>query len=162
VSDLRAAAAQLGGQVVRLNRQLAVFKAHAVNKSRHGVDPSAYVLLFHLAKHGEPLRASALADAMCSDPSTASRQIASLVELGLVERLPDPDDGRAVRIAATEAGTALFARMRDDRDQLFAAVVAEWDVDDVHHLVTLLDRFTTDLELHRPRLPLHTDSQENA
>ena len=147
--------------VIRLMRQLGSLKAHASSRTRHGVEFSAYVVLFHLVTHG-PLRSSALAEALCSDPSTISRQTAALVESGLLERRPDPADGRAVQLAATEHGRALFTQMRRERDQMFATVLADWPDDDVRHLGDLLTRFTTDLERHRPRLMQTFEPQEQA
>jgi DNA-binding MarR family transcriptional regulator len=162
VTDLKPAAAELGTQVVRLTRQMAALKAHATSKHRHGVEWSSYVLLFHLVKHVQPMRSSELAEVVCADPSTISRQTASLVEHGLVERRPDPDDRRAVQLVATESGHALFARMRDERDELFAGVLQDWRPEDVRNLASLLDRFTTDLERHRPRLLKQLETQETA
>ena len=49
-----------------------------------------------------PHRSNALAEAVHSDPSTVSRQIAALVKVGYVERRPDPADGRACLLAATD------------------------------------------------------------
>ena len=43
---------------------------------------------------------------LCADPSTVSRQVASLVKAGLVERQADPDDGRASILVPTELGRA--------------------------------------------------------
>ncbi|WP_162248105.1 MarR family winged helix-turn-helix transcriptional regulator [Angustibacter sp. Root456] len=156
-----AASSELSAQVVRLTRQVAALRAHLTNRARHGVEWSAYVVLFHLVKAGA-MRSSALAEMVCSDPSTISRQTASLVEHGLVERRPDPDDGRAVQLAATDAGRALFDQMRAERDGLIASVLVDWDPADVATLAHLLDRFTTDLERHRPRLLKTLDSLETA
>ena len=80
----------------------------------------------------------------------------------LVERRPDPDDGRAVQLAATDAGRALFDQMRAERDGLIASVLVDWDPADVATLAHLLDRFTTDLEHHRPRLLKTIDSLETS
>ncbi|WP_426564078.1 MarR family winged helix-turn-helix transcriptional regulator [Angustibacter sp. McL0619] len=162
MSDLVPATAELGEQVVRLTRQMGALKAHASSKHRHGVEWSSYVLLFHLVKHGQPMRASLLAEVVCADPSTISRQTASLVENGLVERRPDPDDGRAAQLVATTKGRELYAQVRTNRDELFAGVLADWQADDVRQLATLLDRFTTDLERHRPHLLKQIETQETA
>lgn len=155
------ASSELSAQVVRLTRQVATLRAHLTSRARHGVEWSAYVVLFHLVKSGA-MRSSALAEMVCSDPSTISRQTASLVEHGLVERRPDPDDGRAVQLAATDAGRALFDQMRAERDGLIASVLIDWDPADVASLAHLLDRFTTDLEHHRPRLLKTIDSLETS
>ena len=152
---------ELSAQVVRLTRQVGTLRAHLTNRSRHGVEWSAYVVLFHLVKSGA-MRSNALAELVCSDPSTISRQTASLVDHGLVERRPDPDDGRAVQLAATDQGRALFDQMREERDGLIASVLVDWDDADVRTLTALLDRFTTDLEHHRPRLLKTIDTLETS
>jgi DNA-binding MarR family transcriptional regulator len=41
------------------------------------------------------IRCGQMAAALAVDPSVVSRQLASLTQLGLVERHPDPADGRA-------------------------------------------------------------------
>ena len=154
-------ASELSTQVVRLTRQVGALRAHITAHQRAGVEWSAYVVLFHLVTSGA-MRSNALAELACADPSTISRQTASLVEHGMVERRPDPDDGRAVQLAATEAGLALFQQMRAERNALLGSVLADWDPTDVRHLATLLDRFTTDLERHRPRLLKTFDALENS
>ena len=58
--------------------------------------------------------------------------------------------------SATDKGHALFAQMRDERDDLIASVLVDWQADDVRLLASLLDRFSTDLERHRPRMMKQT------
>lgn len=156
-----ASGSDLSTQVIRLTRQIGALRAHITAHRRHGVEWSSYVVLFHLVKGGA-MRSNALAELVCSDPSTISRQTASLVEHGFVERRPDPDDGRAIQLAATEKGLATFQQMRDERDALLAGVLVDWDPADVQTLTHLLDRFTTDLEHHRPRLLKTFDALENS
>jgi DNA-binding MarR family transcriptional regulator len=147
----RTATRQVSAEVVRLMRQLGSLKAQAATHSRHGLEWSSYVLLFHLVNEG-PMRSSVLADKVAADPSTVSRQAATLVELGLVERRPDPADRRAVQLAATEHGTELFRRVREDRVAMFDSVLSDWSDAEVEQLTELLARFTCDLERHRPHL----------
>lgn len=52
---------------------------------------------------------------------TMTRIVDGLAALGLAEREPDPDDGRAVRLVPTEAGTALMMRARERRVEAIAA-----------------------------------------
>jgi DNA-binding MarR family transcriptional regulator len=59
--------------------------------------------LFETAIEG-PLRLSELAGRMGITAPTASRAVDGLVEIGLLERLPDPEDRRAVRIDLTDRG----------------------------------------------------------
>jgi DNA-binding MarR family transcriptional regulator len=156
-SARRPATRQVSAEMVRLMRHLGRMKAQA--GARNGLEWSAYVLLHHLVSEG-PLRSSALADRVAADPSTVSRQAATLVDLGLVERRPDPADRRAVQLAATASGTELFRRVRESRDAMLEAVLADWSDADVEQLTELLARFTTDLERHRPLLPRTLTSME--
>ena len=58
----------------------------------------------------EPLSQRALAERFGCDPSNISVLVDRLVERELVERRPDPSDGRVKLIAATDAGRALADR----------------------------------------------------
>ncbi|WP_134587553.1 MarR family winged helix-turn-helix transcriptional regulator [Pseudomonas aeruginosa] len=66
-----------------------------------------------LVKQG-PLRLQALAEEMFLDKSTASRVVDTLERKGYVSRVEDPEDRRAVRVQATEAGADLYERIRAD------------------------------------------------
>ncbi|GAA0226235.1 MarR family winged helix-turn-helix transcriptional regulator [Cryptosporangium japonicum] len=134
--------------VTELGRQLARFGRAMVRYKAQQAASAAYGLLFPLAER--PQRAGALAEAVHADPSTVSRQIAQLVERGLVERQPDPADGRACVLVPTDAGHETMAALRRRRDEHLAAVLEHWPADDVHQLVDLLSRFITDFEAPRP------------
>jgi DNA-binding MarR family transcriptional regulator len=144
-------AVHLGHQVGRFMRQVGLLRSQMAKHEGDGIEWSAYSVLFHLVSTGA-IRPSALAEAMCADPSTVSRQVAALIEHDLVERQADPDDRRAARLVATKRGQAALARKQATRDALFAKVLAEWSAEDVRRLTALLGRFTSDLERSRPGL----------
>ena len=136
----------LSDQVLRLTRTAGAMKSqlaarHAGGEDgTHGIEWAAYALLFQLVSDG-PKRSSALAEAVCVDPSTVSRQVAELVKAGLVERVPDPADGRASLLVATERGHVVHAARRARRVATFGRIVADWPADDVATLTDLLARF---------------------
>ena len=70
----------------------------------------------------EPLSQRQLAERFGCDPSNISVLVDRLVERELVERRPDPSDGRVKLIAATPAGRALAERCCADREWLSAAL----------------------------------------
>lgn len=146
-----ALASDLNQQVVQLTRAVHVMRTQMSAHAPAGVQWSTYVLLFHLATGG-PRRAGALAESVCVDPSTISRQIDQLVKLGLVERRADPQDGRATLLAATEDGVALHRTMRKRRDHVTAELLTAWSPDDVRALAHLLSRFTADVIDSMPAL----------
>jgi DNA-binding MarR family transcriptional regulator len=57
-------------------------------------------------------------------PPTMTRLVAGMVADGLVERLPDPDDRRVVRVSASERGRALLLSGRGRRVATLAAMIA--------------------------------------
>jgi DNA-binding MarR family transcriptional regulator len=70
------------------------------------LSPSEYGVLYALSTAPDGLRITELsADALLTQAGI-SRLVARLEASGLVERVADPDDGRASRIRLTEAGTA--------------------------------------------------------
>jgi DNA-binding MarR family transcriptional regulator len=130
---------------VDLMRAFGKAKARFMAEAEHDVEWAAHMLLRHLANEG-PMRAGALADAVHSDPSTVSRQVAALVRDGLLERRADPEDGRASILALTEKADAVLADHEQRRRTHFAAMLADWNERDLHRFAGLLRRFTKDFD----------------
>jgi len=110
---------------------------------RDGVEYAAFGLLAHLVTEG-PKRTTALAESVHADPSTVSRQTAALVRHGLLERRPDPEDGRASILAATPDGERVFHEHRTEHCVRMADILAGWPVADVQRLTNLLTRLNRD------------------
>ncbi len=144
-----AASAALSQELVRHTRLLHVLRSQSSLWTPVGLDWGAFALLAHLVKGG-PRRQGELAGCAMLDPSTVSRHVAQLVKAGLVERRPDPEDGRAVHLAATPPGQATFDQVAARRDAVIAEVMAGWDLDDVEALTRLLVRLNDDFETYRP------------
>src|SRR5215475_6352464 len=119
-----------------------------VLKAEHEVEWTSQVLLSCVVNEG-PLRASALAGLVDSDPSTVSRQVAQLIRDGYVERRADQADGRASLLVATEKGTAAHREHRRMRNERYRRMLTEWSERDVRKFTALVRRFTADFEAHR-------------
>lgn len=104
------------------------------------LDGASYGVLALLADSG-PLRAGDLVLRLGLDKSTVSRQVASLVAVGLVTRTPDPDDARAQLLAPSPEGAARLAEIRTARRARWASDLADWPRQDIVTLATLLARF---------------------
>lgn len=91
--------------VVRLARQL------RFRRPDSPVSLTQLSALATLAKDG-PMTPGALATRERVRPPSMTRVIASLVELGLVERSSHPDDRRQVLVAVSPAGEELFEAER--------------------------------------------------
>jgi MarR family transcriptional regulator, 2-MHQ and catechol-resistance regulon repressor len=79
----------------------------------HDISVTQCYALEVLAGRGE-MRSNELAAALYLDKSTTSRVVDGLVRKGYAERRPDPEDGRAVQVRATDEGLALYERIEAD------------------------------------------------
>ncbi len=75
------------------------------------INHTQYATLKRLAQCG-PQSPSELAQALGHDAGAMTRVLDGLEEKGYLRREPNPDDRRSVRVVPTEAGTALWSRMR--------------------------------------------------
>jgi DNA-binding MarR family transcriptional regulator len=131
---------------VRLEREIGLLlrrsraiSARLARELHPDLDGAAYGLLALLADTG-PLRASDLVARLGLDKSTVSRQVSSLVALGMVDRDPDPADGRAQVLRTSAEGAARLAGIREARRARWEADMSGWPADDVATLAELLAR----------------------
>ncbi|MFD0000604.1 MarR family winged helix-turn-helix transcriptional regulator [Nocardia sp. NPDC127526] len=80
-----------------------------------GLTPGQARALRVLARAGEPLRMSALADRLGIVPRSATTVVDALESAGLVTRSVDPANRRATLVALTDSGRAVLTRMADAR-----------------------------------------------
>ena len=141
------AANALGDEIARFVRLVTAWKQRAKD------DPAGgdRLLLSRLARCG-PRRATDLAADTYLDLSTVSRQIRSLVDRGLVERSPDPEDRRGTLLSATADGVAAFEHYRAQRTDQLAAILDVWPNQDRHELVRLFTRLNDDLAENHAQL----------
>ena len=94
----------LGVAIVRIQRQL---------RARAGSDmtPSQSSALARIEQDG-PLRLGGLAELEGTTAATMSRVIDSLSDRNLIERVPDPRDGRASLVRLRPEGGALLHQLR--------------------------------------------------
>ena len=120
----------IGTELIRHVRLVQLLRARMTEWNPSGLDWSATSLLAHLVRGG-PKRQGELAACAMLDPSTVSRQVGQLIRLGLAERRPDPADGRAVQLVATDAGQRCYAEITERREQLIGEVLAGWSEQDL-------------------------------
>lgn len=133
------------------NTFTATFKTMAAHKRRlprphPHADQSALPLLYALEK--EPLRISALADAVHSDISTVSRQVTALRAGNLVTKVSDVKDRRAQLVALTDEGTTLIDRIRSRRSIWMQTVLTDWTDEEATTFNRLLTKFSASLETY--------------
>ena len=113
------------------------------------LDLASYAVLVTIRELRESLpggvRAADVAEALRLHKSTMSRNIAVLESLGLLERVPDPDDARARLLAITPTGDQSLAVALEGRRQRVAETLRPWTAGDVRDLARLLARLNDDL-----------------
>ena len=91
--------------------------------------PSQVAALATIERHG-PLSPSEVAERERIKRPTATRIVRRLEAAGLVERIKDPDDGRASILSATPEARAMLKRLRARKTAYIASRVADMDAGD--------------------------------
>lgn len=142
-------AAELARLTIRSCKALAALR-HTVPYPMPDIDAAGYHVLFALDRGAA--RVTALAELIQSDVSTASRQVSHLDSLALVERVADPEDGRAHLVQLSESGRAVLRALDAHRGQVFGALLATWSEEDASSLVGQLARLVSDIDTYRTAL----------
>ncbi|POX42288.1 MarR family transcriptional regulator [Streptomyces sp. Ru73] len=135
--ELDHAAVELRNSLMRITRRL------RAQRPPGELNLGALAVLGRLDRDG-PATASELAAAERVTPQSIARPVTRLVELGLVERRPDPADGRQTLLHPTEQGLAFLRADRERRDVWLARAMAthlsDVERDLLHLAARLLDR----------------------
>lgn len=86
-------------------------------------------------------RMSELAEALRVDPSTATRAVQRLVNVGLATRRPSHDDGRVVMVEITDAGRDRHSDVARRRMALMTYMLKAFDPAERRVLADMLERF---------------------
>ena len=138
---MRALEHEMGVLVRRIRRMIAE-RARMVHPE---LSPVAYSMLMALNDSG-PRRASDLVEMFAIDKGAVSRQVQSLLELGLIERAPDPEDRRAAILSITEEGSRRLASIAAARRSEVIDRLAEWSDEDLQAFVSAMARYNSALE----------------
>ena len=125
-ADLRRVEQELGVLLRRVKRVL----GERARMLHPDLPALAYVLLTHVVEHG-PVRAADLADTFGMDKGGVSRQVQQLVDLGYVERRPDPDDRRASLLVASDEAVGRLREVQRARSDRFDRRLVGWSDEDL-------------------------------
>jgi DNA-binding MarR family transcriptional regulator len=150
--SLTDSASRLRMAIVRTSRRLRQEAAGAAGE----LTPTSAAALATVERHG-PLTPSELAEIERVKRPTATRTLRVLCEAGLVERAPDPEDGRSALLSITPAGRERLRRLRGRKNAYLARRMRDLPPDDIE----TLDRAAAILEgiLEEPRSPRRERSQ---
>ncbi|MFT2689969.1 MarR family winged helix-turn-helix transcriptional regulator [Clavibacter zhangzhiyongii] len=110
--------------------------------ARHGIDASTFDVLATLRRQGAPYRLppAQLARESMITTSAVAQRLNRLEGLGLVARLPRPEDGRGKLVELTAAGRQLVDRVLPDHLATEEALLAPLDARERRTLAELLGR----------------------
>jgi DNA-binding MarR family transcriptional regulator len=122
-------AARLRMAVVRTSRRLRQEAAGGGDE----LTPTAVSALATVERHG-PLTPSELADVERIKRPTATRILRGLEEAGLVDRSPDPEDGRSALLSVNAAGRERLRRLRGRKNAFLARRMRDLPAEDLRTL----------------------------
>lgn len=91
---------------------------------------------------GGPVSMKELATARGVALNTATSLVDRLVAGGLVERRPDPDDRRVVRVAVTERGRVLVEQLRTARETVMRRMFDDLDDEEIGRVLAAMPALT--------------------
>ncbi len=130
------------GRMIRRIRRTTGTRARLVHPD---LPAASYLMLTAIRENGSH-RSSDLADIFLIDKGAVSRQIGRLEELGLVERIPDPKDGRAQLVVLTDAGAERMRQVDLVRREWYEERLADWSAGDIDDLAQRLGRYNATLD----------------
>jgi len=122
-------AARLRMAVVRTSRRLRQEAAEGGAE----LTPTAVSALATVERHG-PLTPSELAGVERIKRPTATRILRGLEEAGLVDRSPDPEDGRSALLSVNGAGRDRLRRLRGRKNAFLARRMRDLPAEDLRTL----------------------------
>ena len=132
---------ELEVELSRLLRRARSAQQRTAAEVHPDLDSAGYAVLVavrDLAAAGGGARGGDISDVLGLHKSTTSRNLTTLEELGLIERIPDPVDARARQVRLTTAGSEALDRTVVGRRERLRARLSSWDAKDVADLARLL------------------------
>jgi len=103
------------------------------------VSSGEWAVVTSLAKAGEALTPSQLAELTNVAPSSMTHRLDKLAERGLVERAADPDNRTRILVSLTQEGWGLFSQAIRDSDVVESDVLQDLGDDERAELARLLE-----------------------
>ncbi len=121
-----------------LSAHARLMKQFAAEDTWQDLSMREYDVLYTLSKCREPVRIGELHRHVLLSQPALSRMVDRLVERGLLERSPDPADGRGVRLSLTDAGRDTQHQIgRRHARSVARALTAELSPDDLRRLAAI-------------------------
>jgi DNA-binding MarR family transcriptional regulator len=135
------AASEMAAALLTASRVLVAISARSLAAVDEALTMPRFRMLVVLENAG-PTNLAGLAERLGVNPSTATRMVDRLSASGMVERTPDPADGRVTKITATAVGRTVVREVNARRQADIARIVAAMPGGDQKALIAALRVFT--------------------
>ncbi|TSD45570.1 winged helix-turn-helix transcriptional regulator [Rhodococcus sp. KBS0724] len=126
--------------------------------------PEAQSEVIHDIAHHPGTRIGAVARRLAKRPNTVSTLVRILTDKDLIERRPDPSDGRVSTLYVKDERSARRDRRTEQRIHALAGELSHLTPEDVDTLIAasrILDSVNYSLRVHAPRVTAVADSQRS-
>lgn len=135
----------LSWREVRRGAATAGLRDYLYGSDRGSIEQGQMDTLDLLALH-PAWRMSELAEALRVEPSTATRAVQRLVNAGLAERTPSPEDGRVVQVEITRQGRDVYEAVAARRSELLTFIMKQYGRDELPVFADMLERFVVSID----------------
>lgn len=129
------------GILIRRVKPVVAERAALIHPELQG---ASYMMLTWLAEQGS-VRPALMADTFGIDKGAISRQLQHLVDLGLVDRSADPEDGRATVVSVSTKARELLQSVTEQRRELLNDRLSDWTDSDLAAFAATLSRYNSSL-----------------
>ncbi|NRQ50774.1 MarR family winged helix-turn-helix transcriptional regulator [Aeromicrobium stalagmiti] len=127
-------------ELTRFIRRVRARSLRTLGEIHPKLDYGMFTFLLSICDSPEGIRGSELAEELGVHKSTASRAIASMERIGLITRVPDPDDGRAQLLLALPETQAKVAEYRRKSHERLVTLIDDWTPEEVEVFARSLTR----------------------
>ncbi|MEV7396310.1 MarR family winged helix-turn-helix transcriptional regulator [Aeromicrobium sp. NPDC092404] len=127
-------------ELTRFIRRVRARSLRQLPEIHPSLDYGMFLFLIAICDAPDGIRGTDLAEGLGVHKSTASRAVSSLEKLGLVSRVPDPDDGRAQLLVAEPEARDKVEAYRKGAHARMATILSEWTPDDISAFARSLAR----------------------
>lgn len=131
------------GVLLRRIKHVVVERAASVHPD---LQPGAFHMLVWIADNG-PVRSSALVEEFYIDKGAVSRTVQHLCELGLLDRAPDPADGRASLVSASPEAVRRLEEVAAQRRAWVQERLEGWSAAELEELAGTLGHYNEALKI---------------
>jgi len=127
-------------QLVRFVRRVRAYTNEHLAEVHPDLDYNTFVVLIAVDDAPDGVRASDLVGDLYVHKSTISRAVSTLEQLGLIDRVTDPRDGRAHVLTVPKEAAERIKAFREQSFTKLGEVLADWAPEEVATFVHQLTR----------------------